>query len=206
MAACLRPAKNIPSPIAPSRSKYFSPSVNKNVCLTMSMAAGEVLIKRTAVHKLVFPLTSLGVASINLLATMAALFVVFLFFGAQIHMQLVLLPLGALLLLAFAFGVAMVAMTIVTYFRDFEHILTVFLRALYFASPVILTPGQLGKYSIVMDVNPLTYYLKIFRCALYDGQWPHAHVWLITCVCAIVSLLVGYVLFKKFEHDYVYRL
>ena len=171
-----------------------------------SLITAEPLIRRTPIHKLVFPLASVSVAAVNLLATMAALLVVFLVLGAEVHVQLVLLPVAAAAMLVFSFGTALIAMTVVTYFRDFEHILSVFLRALYFASPVILMPHQLGKYAIVMDLNPLTYFLKLFRCALYDGQWPAGHVWLIVAASAIASILLGYVLFKRFEHDFDFRL
>jgi ABC-type polysaccharide/polyol phosphate export permease len=137
---------------------------------------------------------------------MVALFFVLQLFGAQAHVQLVILLPATVLLFVFNFGISLIFMTLLTYFRDFEHIIQVMVRALYFLCPIIVQPQQLGPYAFVMEVNPLTYILQLFRHIFYLGTWPPPMTWGISTSISLLLVFIGYVIYKRHEHDYIYRL
>lgn len=171
-----------------------------------ALIAHEALIKKVSVHKLVFPLSTILVSAVNMAFTMVALFLLLKFVGAKLTLPMVVLPGSIVLLVVFSMGVALISMTLVTYFRDFEHITNVGLQALYFATPILYPPHLLGNYEWVLQYNPLTHLLELFQAPIYRGEWPTAHSWLLSLAMSIIVVLTGYIVFKKREHDYIYRL
>ncbi len=171
-----------------------------------SLLSQQRIVRKFPVHRMVFPLVSVTVAAVNMVLVTTALFVLFAALGTALAPQLLLLPVAMLLLIGFVFGVVLISMTLVTYYRDFEYIIPVGLQALFFASPVLLQPRQLGAYRIVMDLNPLTYHIELFRCALYSSSWPDGLTWSIALGSTLAALALGYLVFKRHEHDYVFHL
>jgi ABC-type polysaccharide/polyol phosphate export permease len=183
-----------------------------------SLIANERLIRAVSAPKFIFPLSECLVALIHAGFTLGAFFVVALVLGAPFHVQLVLLPAGVFLLGIFTFGLVLVAMTLMTFFRDFAHIIGVLLSACYFASPILYPPEFGNRFQIVLRYNPLSYYLEFFHDALVSasfltqnpaaagGVWPSADTWLVASACSAVSLLSGYLVYKTFEHDYIFHL
>lgn len=171
-----------------------------------SLITHEILVKKVDVRKLVFPLSDVLVAGVNMVFALVALFILFQFVGAKMHVQLILLPVGLFYMALFAFGVALLLMTLVIYFRDFEHITIVLLQAFYFACPIIYPPGMVGRFQGLLRFNPMTHLLRFFQCAIYYGDWPSPETWVGATVSAFVALAAGYVAYKRCEQDYVFRL
>ena len=80
------------------------------------------------------------------------------------------------------------------------------LQALFFATPVLLLPAQVGRFRVIMDLNPLSYHLDLFRCALYGTPWPSPMAWGVAIGSSLVSLGIGYLVFKWHENVYIFRL
>jgi len=109
-------------------------------------------------------------------------------------------------------------MTLMTFFRDFAHIIGVLLTACYFASPIMYPADMVVRFQFLLRCNPLFYYLEFFHDALVPaavltrnpaalgGIWPPASTWIIAAGCSIASLLAGYLTYKKNEHDYIFHL
>jgi ABC-type polysaccharide/polyol phosphate export permease len=182
---------------------FFSESVSDG---SRAMLTHEPLIRRVRVQKLAFPIVHLLFPAISMIFAMAALFVILLFVGARLSLPMMVLPLSFMVLMVFTLGVILVSMTLVTYFRDFEHIIQVVLQALYFATPIMYPETLLGDRQWVLEWNPLTHVLRLFKAPLYDGAWPMWDTWLVASLLAIGSLTIGYSVYKRFENDYIFRL
>jgi ABC-2 type transport system permease protein/lipopolysaccharide transport system permease protein len=171
-----------------------------------SLIASENLIRKVNVPKVVFPLAESLVAAVNMAFALSALAILLQFVRPSLYVQLVLLPVGLAMYWLFTFGLALTTMTLVTYFRDCEHILQVLLQALYFCCPILYMPRQVGKFAFLLDFNPITHYMAFTQAAFYYGQWPTARNWMVAAGCAAASMLLGYFVYKTYEHDYIYRL
>jgi ABC-type polysaccharide/polyol phosphate export permease len=183
--------------------QFFSGTLtNSSRCLL----ASESLIKKIEVPKVVFPLTCLLVAVVNMIFAFAALFILFIFMGVVVHPQLVLLPVGIVLMGVFALGLSMVAMTLVSRFRDFEHIIAVLLQAGYFLCPVLYPPEFVARYPGLLTWNPMYYQLTFFHDAFYYGVWPAWPMWALAAGCSAASLALGYGVYKHCEPKYVFWL
>jgi ABC-2 type transport system permease protein len=168
--------------------------------------------------KFVFPLSDLIVALVHSGFALVAFLILAVAFGASLRRQLVVLPAGACCLAMFTFGLALVAMTLMTFFRDFAHIIGVVLTAYYFASPILYPPELVSRFRAMLRFNPMTYYLEFFHDALVParvltadpafvhGLWPPATTWLIATACSVGALAGGYLLYKKVEHEFIFHL
>lgn len=182
------------------------------------LVSNEGLIRKVAAPKIIFPLSDLLVSAVNFGFALIALFLFFLLFRAPFLPQIILLVPGTLLLLTFAFGIGLIAMTLTTFFRDFEHIITVLLSAWYFLSPVLYPPHMVRQNAFFLQYNPMSYYLEFFHDALIEasiltsnpaatgGVWPSMHTWVIASACSLGALAAGYIVYKYRENDYIYSL
>ena len=188
--------------------QFFSASVVNG---SRSLITQEYLIRKVSVQKMVFPLSEVLVAGVNMCFAMAALFIILMFFQPMLRVQLVLLPAGAVLLLMFSLGVALISMTLVTRFRDFEHMIDIFLQAFYFVCPILYKPENLNNatFERAMRFNPMTHLLAIFQDALYCDAapaWPTLTNWMMAGGSAVLSLVIGYAVYKFYENDYIFQL
>lgn len=200
-----------------------------------SLIIHEGLLRKVAVPKFVCVLAELIGGAINLVFATVAIFVILFtvsqmggYFGAgseaggvagrfaggatlnastALHPQLVIFPVAALLLLGFLFGVALIGMTLVTWFRDFEHMLSIVLTAMYFSIPIMYPRSFVPDTLLVwLKLNPVYHHVALFQHALALGTWPDAENWAWAVGSTIVAMLAGYVTYKVFEDDYIYRL
>ena len=99
--------------------------------------SNEGLIRKIYLPKLVFPLTRILINLTTLILSMGALFLLLMPMGARFHPPLVILPVAVILFAMFTIGLGLVVATMNTFYRDCGHLLSVFLQAWYFATPII---------------------------------------------------------------------
>lgn len=191
--------------------QFFSNAIDQS---SRTLMAHEGLIRVLPARKIIFPLADLTVSLVHSGFTLLAFFLLLPFMGGQLRPQLAILPPAILLMAGFTFGLALITMTLLTMFRDFSHILGVLLTACYFASPILYPPGVMQNYRAMLRLNPMTYFLELFHAALLPtgsvaglgGAWPSLETWAIASVATVVSLEAGYLVYKRFEHEYVFYL
>ncbi|MCK4872981.1 MAG: ABC transporter permease [Phycisphaerales bacterium] len=182
-----------------------------------SLTTAEIYLRRVYLPKLIFPSATLIVQAVNFACTLAAVLLLMPLLGARPSIHWIVLPVGIVLLLLFCYGVIMLVATINVYIRDLEHATTALLRMWYFLTPIIYSSEHVGgKVEIVNNLNPLTYYLDLFRSPMYyniarTDNWPHSgwpdgQTWLITITCSVVVFLVGLIVFRLFENKVIYAM
>lgn len=70
-------------------------------------------------------------------------------------------------------------------FRDLEPLLNAIVQPLFFVTPVIFRPEQLGSSSLILALNPFAYWLSLIRDPLM-GTIPPLSTWLISAGMAIL--------------------
>lgn len=169
--------------------------------------AQEGLIRKIYLPKLIFPLTKVLINLSTFVLSMAALFVLVVPLGAKVTFALLLLPVAVVLLAIFTLGLALLVSILNTFYRDFGHLVSVFLQAWYFATPIMYEITRLPE-SIRWRfwLNPAYSFVRLFQVILYDGRCPDLMTFLVAACVALVSLGVGYAAFKCHEDKLVFRL
>lgn len=172
-----------------------------------SLIGNEQLMKKIYLPKLLFPLAvSLAVLIDSLLMASFLIVILFAVGGAPTFSMLFIFP-AYVLLFIFSFGLALVFSVGAIYFRDLQHIISILMQALVFLSPVYYRPESLsGRVEWVIELNPLTQFIELFRASIGQGVFPAVAVVSETMLCACLSLLIGLWFFRKFEHRIAFRM
>ena len=122
-------------------------------------------------------------------------------FGIQLSWPVLLLPVVILMQLMFVLWVSMFLSIFYIYVRDLRHIYQVFLRMLFFATPIFYRPEYvgdgIGKY--IIQMNPLTHLIQFARTLLIEGRWPSWEMLLLTFAANTALLFLGIAIFRRYE-------
>ena len=152
----------------------------------------EGYLKQLSVNPQIFPLRTVCIGFINLLYSIMAFFVLYLIlqpnaFGAE---MLMLIP-GLVIMFVFCWGVAQFAAVANLYVRDYQPLQSLALQALFYVTPIIYRPSQLGeKFAFVYRFNPFYYILDVVKQPLLGNTVPW-ETYLIAISVALVAFTVG---------------
>lgn len=181
---------------------YFTESTT----MAMESVIGySPLIKKVYVPKYIFPLEKSCFAFVNMVFSLIALVVVMFLTGASFYPTFVLAVYPLVTLFFFSLGVGLFLSSSAIFFRDIIHLWSVFTTALMYASaiiyPVSMLEGSLMGYLIYL--NPIFWYIDAFRqVTIYGNMLSIAHI-VVCAACAVISVIVGSVVFKKGQDKFI---
>jgi ABC-2 type transport system permease protein/lipopolysaccharide transport system permease protein len=183
---------------------FLSGSINE---CALCIVASEPLIRKIYVPKLVFPLSRILINLTTLGLSLVSLFVLLWPLGARLSAPMILLPAALALLAAITLGLSLIVATANTFYRDCGHLVTVFLQAWYFATPILYRAEEFPETARwKFRLNPAYYFIELFHDIVYFGRWPHFSLWLAAIAIAVTCLGIGYAVFKSQEDKMVFRL
>lgn len=166
------------------------------------------------IKKVYFPREALVVSAVlalvvTLLIELGVLAVALAFFGNVVVLWLPVLVLLLALVTAFTLGLALMLSVANVYFRDMQYFVAIFLQLWFYATPIIypieLVEAQRGTEVLgvsiltLYNLNPAVTFVEAFRDVLYDLQWPGPDRWGAMLAWAVVSMVVGVRVFRRFE-------
>lgn len=125
-----------------------------------------------------------------------------LFFFYHIHLTwLILLVIPTLLIqVCFMLGITFIFSSMNLFYRDIRHVMPLLTQIWMYLTPILygldLVPR---KYLAIYMVNPMVSIMDTYRKVALQGQEPMWNYLGITAIVSIVTLVVGYRLFKKLE-------
>lgn len=164
------------------------------------------LFQRIYIPKLVFPVAAVGAGLVNLLLSLVPLLVIAAVTGVRITPAIFVLPLAILLLAAFSLGMGFLLATAAVYFADMLPVYEVALTLWMYATPIIY-PIEIipPNYVWLFRLNPMFYFVRLFRAPLFEGIVPEWQTWVIGLLLALVTLFLGAAVFTSRSNDYAYR-
>ena len=119
--------------------------------------------------------------------------VVLLFYRPSWNWQVLLMPLGIVLIALNGIWLGLFLGLVCARFRDIPQIVGSFVQVAFFLTPVMWKPNMLGKYEWTVFWNPLFPFLEIVRAPLLG-----ATVSLTTWIAVILITLLGYAVMLAF--------
>lgn len=174
---------------------------------TNSLINAEGFVKKVYLPKMIFPLAGVLSNFINMIFSMASLFIILLFIGAKISIALIFLPISFLLIFAAVTGISFILSITSVYFRDIRHIIGVITGVLFYLTPILYPLDRIPiQFSRYIQFNPFYYYVELFRNPIYEGLFPSTDVIIITTIFSLCILAIGLLIFIRKEKDLVFRL
>lgn len=180
----------------------------------MSIVGAENMIKRQYFPKLVFPFS---VVTQNFVTFVLSLTVLLLILapitGFRPNASLCILPLSFLCIIAFSLGVGLIAAVVTVYFRDMQHLISVGMSTWFYLTPIIYPlESATGEgpiphaYRYYFKLNPMFSIIQMFHRPIYDGRLPTTPELAGAVVVSLAALLVGMLIFKRYEDSLVFSL
>lgn len=181
---------------------------------TITGATGALTGNANLVNKVYFPREILVGSStfswvVSLLIELLVLCVVLLGFGSNVLPWIPVLLVLVALQTVFVLGVGLALSVLNVYFRDVQHFMAILLQVWFYATPVIYPITFVQSYvdrhdpsfpvMLLYKANPMVAFVESYHRVLYDLRFPRAEDFAWAVVASLLSLFIGWAVFKKFE-------
>jgi ABC-type polysaccharide/polyol phosphate export permease len=118
---------------------------------------------------------------------------------------IILWPFGFVLVLACVSWIALVSGVISARYRDVPVIIANILNILFWLTPIMYFPSQLGSKQYIAEYNPFTHMLALVREPLLGGA-PTLEDWLVVLILTVVGWIGTFLFFARFRARIIYWL
>jgi ABC-type polysaccharide/polyol phosphate export permease len=189
---------------------FFSNGLLRSTESLRGLAGVLNRVRLPALAPILAALVSVGLQS---LVELGIFFVVLVAFG-NIGWSCLLLPLWAVLFVLFTAGIAAAVAVLAVHLQDIQHVLTVILQFVFFATPIMypltMIPSELGPDDVnlraLLGLSPMAQFVEMARTLLYDLQPGTTSQWLVLTACSLVAAAMGAFIVKRFGADVAERL
>lgn len=169
------------------------------------MSMDNMIAKRDLIMKVYFPreiivisscLNSLIVLSFNLII----FFILMLFLGFSLNLNILLFFVVLIPLYLFSLGMSYLLASLYVKYRDIYHIWGVFIQIGFWATPIIYTIDKIPQNFIILYLlNPLARIIELSRDILIRDNSFNLISFLIVLVFALIFFFIGNLVYKKFS-------
>jgi ABC-type polysaccharide/polyol phosphate export permease len=167
--------------------------------------SGSGLLQRVYLPRSVFVVATLGGALVNMGIALIGLLLVIVASGAPLYATWLLLPLALGLLAMLTLGVTLLVATLAVFVGDVAHLYGLLVQALFFLTPIVY-PAEIVPADLrwLVQLNPMSMLVDLFRELLYSGHVPALGSWLSLAGIALLALGAGWALFAWKADECVY--
>lgn len=186
---------------------YFSEATNSAL---KSIVRNGNLIKKTNFPKKILIISSNLVSLIDFILKFFILLLILyatrfffdwpsLIFIEKGYFVLFIIFMQALLIL----GISLMLSSIYVYLKDIENIWNIVLGVGFFATPIIYPKTIIPlEYHFIFDLNPMTYFIEIYRKLLIYTTFPDIVEILAIIFFTLFFLIFGYITYNKLKHRF----
>ncbi len=172
-------------------------------CTTVFIDYANTL-KKIAFPRLCLPLIVAGSALVNHLLLLAAIAVIYLCLGHPINAAWMILPVGMLLIILFAFGLGIILGLLNVFSRDVGQVLSIVLQLWFWLTPVVYTIDTLpARFRYLLELNPMTALVSIYQNALLNGTAPQWSQLFTPLAIGVGLFLFSFWIFRRASADLV---
>ena len=174
-----------------------------------SILGAAPLLKKVYIPKYIFPLEKCCFAMVNCVFSFVALLLVMIFTGSPFHLTVFQAVYPLVTLFFFSLGISLFLAAGTVFFRDIQHIWSVFITALLYFSAIFYDPAQMtfsiGGFNMqqVIALNPIYWYITGFRRTVMWGIPLDLRMVEVCGLCALLSMLAGVAVFRRTQDRFV---
>ena len=180
---------------------FFSEAVNMGMTSIMNNAS---LIKKVYMPKYIYPISRVASSLINFALALIPLALVMIVTGTGFHLTLLLLPFDVLCFLGFIIGMSLLLTTSMTFFQDTQFLWNVVSMIWMYLTPIFYPESIIPKNMLAAyRLNPLYQFITFARTCIIDGVSPEPMMYLRCVASAGLVMLLGAIIFKKHQDQFV---
>lgn len=168
-----------------------------------SLISNAHLVSKVYFPRIIIPVSSVAISVVDHLVAFVLMAALMLWYGVVPGWQVLLLPFVMLLAVLAALGMGLIVAVLNAQFRDFRQLIPFAMQLGIFVSPVAYATSILPeKWRILYAFNPVVGIIDSFRwCILGQGELIYPPSIIFTLVFAIVTMVAGINIFRRYEAD-----
>ena len=181
---------------------FFNDSTNEGMTSLLNNA--EIFTK-VNVPKYMFLLSKNISSLINFGITLIIYFLFVIANGIPITWKFILLLYPICCLVVFNLGIGFILSALYVFFRDIQYLYGIFTLLLMYLSAIFYSIEEfppIGRNLYLL--NPVYVYICYFRKIVIDGDIPSIWFHLIAASYALIAFVIGYWIYKKKNHSFLY--
>ena len=161
------------------------------------------IIKKVYFPREILPLSVVLSSLVNFAISCIIILLFVIIGGIGISVNLLWLPLIAIIQSALSLGLLFILSAINVYIRDIEYIVQFIMNLLFYATPIVYNISMIPeKFRWVLYLNPMAHFLDAYRSIFYNKTMPDLKSLCIVGVISFFVLIIGYKIFKKLEKGF----
>lgn len=170
-----------------------------------SIVGNGALLKKVYVPKYIFTLSKITSSLVNMVFSLAAMFIVFLVSGVKFCPTMFFIPVVILEVYIFSLGLGLFLAASAVYFRDIQYIYSVFTTAWMYLTPIFYSVTMLSENTQKMMAwfNPMYIYITHFRTICLQQVLPDWENLMYGFFLAFLFLVLGTWYFFRKQDNFV---
>ena len=170
-----------------------------------ALMANKGIFTKINVPKYLFLLTKNVSSIINFGLTLLVFFLFAAIDGVAFSFKFIAILYPILCLMAFNIGVGLILSALFVFFRDISYLYDVFTMLLMYMSAIFYTVDNYApSIQRLFLINPVYCAIKYVRLVVLDGTIPSVQFHLLLAAYAALALLLGGLVYKKKNHEFLY--
>ncbi len=167
-----------------------------------SLVSNMNLVTKTYFPREILPLGAIGASFLDFLVASSIFVVMLAIYGVQLTLFALWVPVLILLQILLTIGIALLASSVIVFYRDVRFIVPVALQLWLYATPIIY-PASLVPESLrtLYAMNPMVGIIEGYRATLLYGQPPPNSI-IVSAVVSVFLVALGYFMFKRLEPSF----
>lgn len=171
----------------------FQSSLNDSVAVINNNAN---LIKKIYFPREILPIAQVLAGVLNYCFSFIILIIALLIFNVKISSSILYLPLVLLTQTILTTGLSFVVSSLNVYFRDLQHMLSIFLMAWFYFTPILYVSSMIpDQYRFLFNLNPMAPIIKAHQDILFYSKAPNLFSLIDISIVSIIILFLGWSLF-----------
>lgn len=181
---------------------YFTDATNLGMSSLVSNAG---IFTKVNVPKYLFLLSQNVSSLINFGLTLLIFFTFVALDGIPFTWKFVFLLYPVACLIVFNLGLGLILSALFVFFRDMQYLWGILTQLIMWLSAIFYT---IDSYSYTVQcmflLNPLYLYIRYFRKIVLEGEIPTLQFHLLAAAFAAAALVIGAIMYKKYNHEFLY--
>jgi len=166
-----------------------------------SLISNDRLLTKVYFPRLAIPLSAVLSGLADFVISFVLLIGLLLFYGKPLRIEMLMLPVIALLTIATAFAVGLWLSALNVRYRDVRHTLTFLVQLWFFVTPVAYSSAIVPeRWHFIYDLNPMAGIIDAFRWAVLGTELPRFSV--ISLAIMLLIFVAGLRFFKRMEASF----
>lgn len=172
-----------------------------------TIVANGNILKKVYFPREILPLSTVTSGLVNFLISCIIIFIFLMFTGIGFSIYILLLPFVILIEYLFLLGIVFILSSVTVYLRDLEHIIGVFIQALFYGTPIVYSLSTIPeKFMWIFKWNPMAYIVQGYRDILYYQTMPDLKGLFLIFAVSIILVIIGYQVFHKLQKGFAEEL